>query len=100
RPPPPHPLSLHPALPISGPRPARVHSVHPHQFRSPATVPALHPGRHDPPPKEQAGLVLGRSEGRHADPASDRGQAVGEATPGLRSEEHTSELPSLTNLVC
>src|SRR5262249_57788209 len=79
-------LSLHDALPISRHR----LRLRPH---SPSGTSAASEGdRHH--------RLAGRSAARHTRRtrcAPARLQALG---PGLRSEEHTSELQSLTNLVC
>src|SRR5262249_61998779 len=85
--PPPHesyPLPLHAALPILLPREARVR-------------PSLRPRARGRP----------RRVGHHADARARlaRGRGTDARPPGVRarvhrSEEHTSELQSLTNLVC
>src|SRR5262249_58448744 len=74
-----HPLSLHDALPISVGRqqPERVPTLRPPRVRDLAAL------EHD---------VVDRAVGQAA--------AHCEAALSARSEEHTSELQSLTNLVC
>src|SRR5688572_31822579 len=75
-------LSLHDALPIFALRQA--------QHRAVLEVEALTVHRPQRPRVEDPGLTLGR--GHHGGDAGD--------PPDLRSEEHTSELQSQSNLVC
>src|SRR5262249_59978730 len=85
------PLSLHDALPIS--RSARRRPLPDHGRR-----PAAHAARvGHRPGRDRAGLPVGRPAA--ADPGT---PDVDAAVLGgyRRSEEHTSELQSLTNLVC
>src|SRR5206468_10153162 len=84
-------LSLHDALPIWGRAVARVHG-------------ALHAGR----ARQGAGPIADRSRGDGALPcrrdrtrdAGGGGPNGGSRAPGGRSEEHTSELQSRSDLVC
>src|SRR5438046_3233397 len=86
RPPPPtllHPLSLHDALPIYLPPSAR-----PGRDARPGGAGAL-----AAPRVGVAARLLRRRRARRA-------RALDGGGRGVRSEEHTSELQSLTNLVC
>src|SRR3712207_8892637 len=74
-------LSLHDALPIFRPDPGAVHRLHGQRLRADGSASALLPARRPP---DAARVPLPRAR-RH---------------PGLRSEEHTSELQSRQYLVC
>src|SRR5258706_5823465 len=85
-------LSLHDALPIS-------------PGRTPGPAPPPHRNRSSAAP---VGTALSRARGvspgggspRQATLLDDRRGLFPVATPRARSEEHTSELQSLTNIVC
>src|SRR5262249_58036084 len=100
RPPPPPPLPLHDALPIY-PAERRPRGDLPRDH--PQHLERLHLGGGGEPPVEigqvhhRAALgVPPRLLGEHPE----RRTEVGAPAPDDRSEEHTSELPSLTHLAC
>src|SRR5262249_4442808 len=90
-------LSLHDALPIWTADDPRLH-----RLRIPRQAPRTGAARRRRLGRVQAGLPrlpgLGGIDLRH--PRVRQAAACGARLPALRSEEHTSELQSLTNLVC